>query len=234
MVRKRRGKRKRVEPTGMPATQSSHRTIKCSLKSIVRDERIIEQIEALVLQCNAIVIETYQFIRLFCLTKYAMELALPQLDEKFILYCLKAMGTRGNRGRKPKDTSMQEELDEFYNLEFKRLLAHEDKFDLCNYSFLLPYLAMQMHTAINNNLKEHFVTRLLRFINKTAQVYEEDLDKAGASKARGELKSAVFENDESRVQQASKVHCTVRVGREPAVRRESQSRALLALLLLHE
>ena len=199
MVGMRRRKRKRVEPTGMPATQSSHRTIKCSLKSIVRDERIIEQIEALVLQCNAIVIETYQFIRLFCLTKYAMKLALPQLDEKFILYCLKAMGTRDNRGRKPKNTSMQEELDEFYNLEFKQLLAHEDKFDLCNYSFLLPYLATQMHTAINNNLKEHFVTRLLRFINKTAQVYEEDLDKAGAGKERGELKNAVFENDESRV-----------------------------------
>jgi len=49
-----------------------------------------------------------------------------------------------------------------------------------------------MHTAIHNNLKEHFVTRLLRFINKTTQVYDEDLDKVDARKARRELKDAVF------------------------------------------
>ena len=190
-----RRKRKRVEPTGVPATQSSHRTIKCSLKSIVRDETIIPQIEAIVLHCNAIVIEAYQFIRLFCLTKYAAkDVALPQLDEKFILYCLKATGERDNRGRKAQNESLQAELDAFYKDEFKPLLAHEDKFDLCCYSKLLPYLATQMHTAIHNNLKEHFVTRLLRFINKTAEMYEEDLDKVEARKARRGLKNAIFEN----------------------------------------
>lgn len=197
-------KRKRVEPTGRPATQSSHRTIKCSLKSIVRDETIIPQIEALVLQCNAIVIETYQFIRLFCLTKYAEEkeekkVPLPTLDEKFIIYCLKAMGKRGKCGRKPQNESMQAELDTFYIDEFKPLLAHDDKFELRNYSYLLPYLATQMHTAIHNNLKEHFVTRLLRFINMTTRVYDEDLDKVDARKARRELKDAIFKNDESLV-----------------------------------
>ena len=137
-----RRKRKRVEPTGVPATQSSHRTIKCSLKSIVRDETIIPQIEAIVLHCNAIVIEAYQFIRLFCLTKYAAkDVALPQLNEKFILYCLKATGTRDNRGRKAQNELLQAELDAFYKDEFKPLLAHPDKFDLQNYTFLLPYLA---------------------------------------------------------------------------------------------
>ena len=56
-----------------------------------------------------------------------------------------------------------------------------------------------MHTAIHNNLKEHFVTRLLRFINKTAEMYDEDLDKVEARKARRELKNAIFENDASLV-----------------------------------
>ena len=145
-----RRKRKRVEPTGGPATQSSHRTIKCSLSSIVRDEAIVPQIEAIVLHCNAVVIETYQFIRLFCLTKRAQGVALPQLDEKFILYCLKAMGKRDNRGRKAQNESTQAELDAFYISEFKPLLAHDDKFELRNYTFLLPYLATQLNTAIHN------------------------------------------------------------------------------------
>ena len=39
-------------------------------------------------------------------------------------------------------------LDAF-NIEqqFKPLLAHEGEFKLNNYSYLLPYLATQMHTA---------------------------------------------------------------------------------------
>ena len=82
------------------------------------------------MNCNAIVIEAYQFIRLFCLTKYAQGVALPQLDENFILYCLKATGKRDKRGRKAQKESSQAELDAFYEDEFKPLLAHEDKFDL--------------------------------------------------------------------------------------------------------
>jgi hypothetical protein len=95
------------------------------------------------------------------------------------------MGKRDNRGRKAQNESIQTELDAFYISEFKPLLAHDDKFELRNYTFLLPYLATQMHTAIYNNLKEHFVTRLLRFINKTARLYDEDLDKVDARR-RGE------------------------------------------------
>ena len=51
-----------------------------------------------------------------------------------------------------------------------------------------------MHITFHNNPKEHFVTRLLRFINKTAQMYDEDLDKVDARKARREFKDAVFKN----------------------------------------
>ena len=43
------------------------------------------------------------------------------------------------------------------------------------------------------------MTRLLRFINKTARAYDEDLDKIDARKARRELKDAVFKNDASLV-----------------------------------
>jgi hypothetical protein len=81
------------------------------------------------------------------------------------------MGERDSRGRKPQHPEMHAELDAFNISEFKPLIADKNKFALCNYTFLLPYLATQMHTAIHNKLKEHFVTRLLRFINKTAQEF---------------------------------------------------------------
>ncbi len=101
---------------------------------------------------------------------------MPEIDEQFILYSMKAMGTRDNRGKKAQNTGLRDELAAFYEAEFKDLITH-DKFDLKNISFLLPYLATQMHTAIHNNLKEHFITRLYRFINKTVTPYEQEAGK---------------------------------------------------------
>lgn len=173
---------------------SSHRTIKCSLKSILRDYNTIQPIiNDIVIRCNDIVTETYQLIRLYCLKLYHECQPIQEIDEQFILYAMKAMGTRDNRGKKADNTELQEQLSSFYELEFKTLITH-NKFDLKNMSFLFPYLATQIHTAIHNNLKEHFVTRLYRFINKTATPYEQDLNKEQAKAERSKLKKAVYEN----------------------------------------
>ena len=173
---------------------SSHRTIKCSLKSILRDYNTIQPIiNDIVIRCNDIVTETYQLIRLYCLKLYHEHQPLPEIDEQFILYSMKAMGVRDNRGKKAENSGLQEELSSFYESEFKTLITH-DKFDLKNMSFLLPYLATQIHTAIHNNLKEHFVTRLYRFINKTATSYEQDLNKEQAKVERSKLKKAMYDN----------------------------------------
>ena len=191
-------KRKLQNTTGVsaftPEKPNGFRTVKCSLHTILRDKTYIQDINDIVIKCNHVVTEAYQFIRLYCLMCYEKNLPLPSLDETFIQYCLKVTGKRDARGRKAQDTETQQALETFYNEHFKEVLDHDDKFDLCNYSFLIPYLATQMHTAIHNNLKEHFVTRLLRFINKTTCDYEDNLTKEEATKERHVLKQALFEN----------------------------------------
>jgi hypothetical protein len=182
------------QPPDPDKKPSSHRTIKCSLKSILRDDQTIQPIiNDLVIRCNDIVIETYQLIRLYCLKLYHERQFLPELDEQFILYAMKAMGTRDNRGKKAENEGLQERLATFYEHEFKALITH-NKFDLKNMSFLLPYLATQVYTAIHNNLKEHFITRLYRFINKTVMPYEQDLSKEQVKLERSKLKKAIYEN----------------------------------------
>jgi hypothetical protein len=43
-----------------------------------------------------------------------------------------------------------------------------------NKSFLIPYLATQIHTSLNNNFQEHFIQHFLRFINiTTTEITEE-------------------------------------------------------------
>ena len=110
---------------------------------------------------------------MYVLHQYTQKLPLPDLNETFILYCIKTLGTRDNRGKKGKDTELLESLEQFYKTEYQPLLNHE-KTNLKNTSFLLPYLATQIHTSLNNNLQEHFIQHLLRFINKTTNEITED------------------------------------------------------------
>ena len=57
--------------------------------------------------------------------------------------------------------------------EYQPSVNHE-KTNLKNTTFLLPYLATQIHTSLSNNTQEHFIQHFLRFINKTTSRITED------------------------------------------------------------
>lgn len=102
---------------------NQYQTIKTSLKSILKNYNEIQpEINKLVIKCNDIVIQTYQFIKLYLLYKYHNNQSLPIINEKFILYCIKTQGIRDNRGKKAKDTDLLDELEDFYNKEFLFLI----------------------------------------------------------------------------------------------------------------
>jgi hypothetical protein len=154
--------------------KSAYKTFKIPLKTILLNcEMIQPDINNLVFEMNDLVIHTYQFIRLYVLNCYTNNQPLPELYEIFISYCIKSLGTRDNRGKKCKDTELLEKLDKFYQEEYKPLLNHT-KTNLKNTSFLLPYLATQIHTSLHNNLQEHFIQHFLRFINKTTTEITEE------------------------------------------------------------
>ena len=154
--------------------KSAYKTFKIPLKTILLNRDTIQPvINNLVFEMNDLVIHTYQFIRLYVLDKYTKNLPLPTIDETFILYCIKSLGTRDNRGKKGKDTELLEILEHFYKTEYQPLLNHK-KINLKNTTFLLPYFATQIHTSLNNNLQEHFIKHFLRFINKTTNEITED------------------------------------------------------------
>ena len=137
--------------------KSAYKTFKIPLKTILLHRDTIQPvINNLVFEMNDLVIHTYQFIRLYILNCYTNNKPLPMIDETFILYCIKSLGSRDNRGKKGKDTELLEMLDTFYKTEYQPLLNHE-KTNLKNTTFLLPYLATQIHTSLHNNFQEHFI-----------------------------------------------------------------------------
>jgi hypothetical protein len=154
--------------------KSAYKTFKIPLKTIlIHRDTIQPVINNLVFEMNDLVIHTYQFIRLYVLNCYTNNIPLPMIDETFILYCIKTLGSRDNRGKKGKDTELLETLEQFYTTEYQPLLNHV-KTNLKNTTFLLPYLATQIHTSLHNNFQEHFIQHFLRFINKTTNEISED------------------------------------------------------------
>ena len=154
--------------------KSAYKTFKIPLKTILLNcEMIQPDINNLVFEMNDLVIHTYQFIRLYVLNCYTNNKSLPEINEIFILYCIKSLGTRDNRGKKCNDTELLETLEKFYQEEYQPLLNHT-KTNLKNTTFLLPYLATQIHTSLHNNFQEHFIQHFLRFINKTTNEITED------------------------------------------------------------
>jgi hypothetical protein len=154
--------------------KSAYKTFKIPLKTILLSRDTTQPvIDHLVFEMNDLVIHTYQFIRLYVLHQYTQKLDLPMIDDTFILYCIKTLGSRDNRGKKGKYTELLETLEQFYTTEYQPLLNHV-KTNLKNTTFLLPYLATQIHTSLSNNIQEHFIQHFLRFINKTTNEITED------------------------------------------------------------
>jgi hypothetical protein len=154
--------------------KSAYTTIKTTLKSVLHNHKEVQLvITNLVFEMNDLMIHSYQFIRLYVLKCYNNNQPLPEINDKFILYCIKTLGVRSNKGAKSKDTELLEALQAFYNNEYQPLLNHE-KTKLKNTTFLLPYLATQLHTSLSNNTQERFIQHFLRFINKTTTNITED------------------------------------------------------------
>jgi hypothetical protein len=154
--------------------KSAYTTIKTTLKSVLHNHNDVQPvITNLVFEMNDLMIHSYQFIRLYVLKCYNNKQPLPEINEKFILYCIKVLGEKTNTGRPEKDTSMLETLQEFYDKEYQPLLNH-GKTSLKHKSNMLPYLATQLHTSLSNNTQERFIQHFLRFINKTTTKITED------------------------------------------------------------
>lgn len=176
---KRKKKPNKKKKLFSPKVKSNVVCVKTSLKSILKDyDTNFKKINDLVLESNEIVIRTYQFMRLFFLYKYYKDEDIPDIDKDTVLYFIRALGIRDKRGRSSSNKTFETELDEFYEKEFRDLI-NKPKFDLKNKSYLTPYLATQIQTGFNNNIKEHFITRFRHFMNVFKPDVKIECDKKG-------------------------------------------------------
>ena len=90
------------------------------------------------------------------------------MNRDFVDYCIRTVSIRKDkRGKKnSKNLELKNMLNKFYEQEFKPLLPPNEEIETyTGMTFILPYLAEQISSVIKTNIKEHYVTRLKRYLN---------------------------------------------------------------------
>ena len=174
-----------------------YRTIKCSLKSISKNELNQTKLFDACYRTHQIVIHTYQFLRLWILNKYHNKQEIPIITDDTIKMAFKSL-LKDSQGPKPKGTnlSLYNEFKKLYDDEYKKL-NYEIKLDGVNLSQILCYMAIDMLTNIENNIKLHFIKYLNRFVNSSFKKQNNELlekcDKETKTKLRKELNKDLYE-----------------------------------------
>ena len=134
-------------PKGVDFTKHKvpFKSIRTSLKSIIKDSDTQKKINELVIRINDIVIDTYMFIRLYALNLYHKKQAIPELNSNFISYVFMTLGTRDKRGKKSANEELTKNLEEFYKKEYQPIYNHT-KFDLM--LFRSSHLHSRVHSVI--------------------------------------------------------------------------------------
>ena len=163
------------------------KTNKDNIKNVLKDPNILPIINDLVNRTNKIVIHSYQFIKLYYIFLYENELKFPVIDKEFICDVFKVLTIRrcGSGGYTENNMPEQlQELTEFYREHYSNTISNNETIYYDKLSYILPYEAIDMITNINNNIQEHFIDHLNKYVNivfnvkeKSAKITTENKDK---------------------------------------------------------
>ena len=142
------------------------KSIKIPLKHVTKHETTIQTINQTAIKANKLVINTLQFIKLFCLKQYEDTETLPTITEELVNSVMKTLCKVPTIGRPPsqKIKDLKTELKTFYDNEFVTLVSNEE-LDYVRMNVILDYLSTEIVTMYENNIKQHYVEYLERYVN---------------------------------------------------------------------
>jgi len=152
------------------------RTIKTSLKKIA-DQTLTDKINDIVDITNRLVINVYQFIKLYTLDQYERHQQIPTINDNFILCCFGTISDKTDKRGKEITTNkeLMENLNMFYESNFKAL--HEGKIKIQNMSQILRYQASDIVINIENNVFLNFEKYLKNLMVMWCKKYDIPLNR---------------------------------------------------------
>jgi len=149
------------------------KTNKENINNVIRVGCNIDIINDIVIKTNKIVIQTYQFIKLYLIHLYNTNKPFPTIDKDYISDIFRVLTIRlcGTGGCTEENMPNQlKELTKFYKEHYYPLIIKDDIQYYDKLSFILAYEAIDMVTNINVNIQEHFLQHLYKFINLSLDV----------------------------------------------------------------
>ena len=152
-----------LDPGKIPA--AFYQCIKTSLKSVVRDDIVIEKLTDAALRANGIMIHTLQLLKLYLLHLYDTGAPLPLLDRQFVTSVMKVLCEKPTSGRPPSDKTkrIKDTLTAFYVEHYEPYMC--GKLNYRHMNNVLEYLSTDVITMYENNIKQHYVEYVERFVN---------------------------------------------------------------------
>ena len=151
------------------------RTMKCSFNSIFKNKELSDKVFDAVNRTNQIVIHTYQFLRLYILHQYHKKQQIINIDENTIKMVFKVFIDK-SCGPKPKGENLElfNIFTKFFDDKYKKLFF-TNKISGINLSQILNYMATDMLTNIENNIKLNFISYVKRFVNSSFKKINNEL-----------------------------------------------------------
>ena len=141
--------------------------IKTSLRKVVRNEIVIEKLENAAVLTNRIMTHGLQFIKLYLIHCFDQGDTLPMIDKPFVNAVFKILCKAPTIGRKPSEATqeLKSRLTQFYQEHYEDLALDTDTMNYKNLNTVLDYMSIDVITMYNNNIKQHFVEYVERFVN---------------------------------------------------------------------
>ena len=168
---------------------------KIPLKNIAKDDTIMQKINEAVERTNKIVVQTYNFIKLYFLYCVEKDKKLPDLTSNFIETCMKIVSTKEDgRGKPPNEKTIElmKKLESFYDKYYLETLPKNyEKISSSKINIILKYEAEDMLKNFHNNVKFNFIDKLNTLVNvkfKLKDKLDECKTKEDKSKVRNEFR----------------------------------------------
>ena len=180
--------------------RSKNITVKYKLNKITTNE-VQQKIFEACIRTNKIVIQTYQFLKLWILDKYHNnDKSIPKITEDTIKMAFNTLTFSSSKQGQKKPAGdnliLLNEFNTFYEDHYKNLLE-TDKIDKIHLTQILISMAIDMFTNIENNIKLHFFKYVKRFVNSSFKIINNDIleetEHGQKIKVRKELNKDLYE-----------------------------------------
>jgi hypothetical protein len=173
-------------------------TVKCNINKIIRNNNFISPLFDVCFRTNKIVIQTYQFLRLWILENYHNNIDIPIITTDTIKMVFSVLTLNNKGGNTPKGNNllMLNNFTDFYNNNYK-VLYNDDKINGSYLSQILNSMSIDMLTNIENNIKLHFFKYVKKFVNSSFRIINntilENTDKGKKVEVRKLLNKELFQ-----------------------------------------